>query len=227
MKEMFLCQHLGLGDHIITNGLLRELCKRYDYIHYPVKYHNAFNIMRMFEDIEEKLIFTPVANDADMLALSRRHNNLIKLGIFSESSRIQKGEYFCQWFYRTANVDYEKRWSSFFIPENKENILDLEMTDYIFVHDDPSRNLHVNKKYLNKNKVYKPNHKLGKNTKYTIFDYKDIIKNSVEIHCMDSSFACYIDHVDEFRHKNKFVHRYIRKENLNPYYKNNWQIIYE
>jgi len=44
---------------------------------------------------------------------------------------------------------------------------------------------------------------------------------------MDSSFACYIDHVDEFRHKNKFVHRYIRKENLNPYYKNNWQIIYE
>jgi hypothetical protein len=68
---------------------------------------------------------------------------------------------------------------------------------------------------------------LGRKNKHTIFDYIDILKNVKEIHCMDSSFACLIDHLPYLSEKKKFIHRYIRESSENPVYKNNWMILYE
>ena len=195
-------------------------------VYYPVKFHNVQNVMRMFEDIPNKIKFLPVSGDKDMITASKSYDNVLGLGIFSNSSR--NGEYFCEWFYRTANVEYEKRWTSFYIPDNKEQLIEHEVpSNTIFAHDDPSRGLVIKSSYLKDISVYRPNHVLGKVSNSTIFDYREIILNCDEIHCMDSSFACYIDHIPEAKEKKKFIHRYIRKENLNPLYKNNWNILDE
>ena len=97
MREIFLCHHLGLGDHIITNGLTRELLNTCDIINYPVKYHNVVNVMRMFEDVDHKINFLPVSGDSDMLSVSRHYTNVIRFGIFSNLGLL-KGEKFCEWY---------------------------------------------------------------------------------------------------------------------------------
>jgi len=228
MKEVFLCHHLGLGDHIITNGLVRELLNRYDIINYPVKIHNVSNVSRMFGDVEQRVKILPVSGDVDMINASRHHKNVMKFGIFSDSGAPQEGEYFCQWFYRSAAVDYKKRWSSFYIPDRPAASPSFKGTQaFSFVHDDVSRDLEIRQSLIGSYDIFRPDHHLGKSANYTIFDYKPVILASTEIHCMDSSFSCYIDHISEVRHKKKFIHRYIREENMNPLYKNNWKVIYE
>ena len=50
MREAFFMPHLGLGDHIICNGILRKLRESYDIVHMPVKNHNLLNVQDMFKD---------------------------------------------------------------------------------------------------------------------------------------------------------------------------------
>jgi len=137
---------------------------------------------------------------------------------------------FDQSFYMQSGVPYNDRWNKFSFSRDKKKEEVVMKTKpkgkFLFVHDDASRGLSVRKKHLPKGvELYRPNHNLGDNSEITIFDYIPLIEQSEEIHCMDSSFAAMIDHIDSLRSKKKYIHRYIRKENLNPFYKNNWKII--
>jgi hypothetical protein len=96
--------------------------------------------------------------------------------------------------------------------------------EYIFVHQDVQRNLIINRNFTN---FISPLHSLGNKSEYSIFNYLKILENSNEIHCIDSSFACFIDHIESLKNKPKFIHRYVRQNNENPIYKNNWTILYE
>lgn len=229
MKNLFLLHHLGMGDHIICNGLVRTLCERYDYLIFPVKPHNLNNIKTMFADLEN-INFISVNDDFDMLKHANKYRNIFQilhLGCFEKSNFINANETFCQSFYRQANVPYNFRWSKFKIIRNeeKENALYNNKNDkFIFVHDDASRNMVINQSYIDGN-IYRPQHNLGKNTDVTIFDYIKILEASSQIHCMDSSFAALVDHLPQLNDKTKYIHRYIRKNSLNPQYKNNWSII--
>ena len=49
---MIFIPHLGLGDHFLTNGLLRYLSKDKDIVAMPVKQNNFWTIKRMFADME-------------------------------------------------------------------------------------------------------------------------------------------------------------------------------
>ena len=225
--EKVILHHLGLGDHIICNGLVRTLLQKENLIlHYPVKFHNYENVDRMFADCSEiKLV--PVSSDQQMLEYSNGFNEdqKIKLGVFSSDWKKQKGS-FCEKFYNQATVSYENRWKKFVVPSTNSNIMKHYSQEKCFVHHDPSRGLNIKSKYLTAS-CYFPNHKLGDINLYNIFDYLEILKCVNEIHCIDSSFACMIDHIPELRSKRKFIHRYVRKQNENPIYKNNWSILYE
>jgi len=207
--------------------MTRELLKTYDTIVYPVKKHNLLNVKAMFKDLEDITIL-PVDDDNDMIKKYQRVFLPIKIGCFEQPNFILRNEDFCKAFYRQSNIDYEKRWESFYInrDKEKENLLRSEIGHkYIFVHDDISRGLVIKNNF--KHKIYRPNHILGKDSQNSIFDYIKLIEDSEEIHCMDSSFAAMIDHIPELKDKPKFIHRYIRKNNANPYYKNNWVILNE
>jgi hypothetical protein len=229
MKNLFLLHHLGLGDHIITNGLVRTLAEHFDNIVYPVKHHNLENIKKMFCDLEN-IQYISIKDDKDMLEAKERYRKIFEilpLGCFEQPRFIRTGETFCQSFYRQASVPYENRWSKFHAPqdEEKQNALASSIEgEYLFVHDDASRNLLVKNTFL-QDRVYRPKHNLGDLNNFSIFDYKKIICSSKEIHCMDSSFAAFIDHIPECVGKPKYIHRYIRKDNQNPQYKNGWAII--
>jgi len=233
MNKKIILHHLGLGDHIICNGLIREIIKDCDLLLFPVKHHNLLTVKRMFSDIDEKISYVPVSSDQEMLHTYYQSKNkiakTIRLGIFFENNFIKNGEKFCESFYRHAGIDYEKRWDAFRFCVNSEKeeyiFENLFNNDFIFVHDDKHRGLDIRKDLLpNDTYVYRPLHKLAQESNTTIFDYIPLLEKAQEIHCMDSSFACMIDHLPSLRNKTKYIHRYVRNT-ISPIYKNNWSII--
>ena len=199
----------------------------------PVKKHNVETVSYMFSD-RDNIKILPVVNDdeADMyLAQYRRLGyNIVSLGFYGQD--FMKGaKTFDESFYNQAGVEYSERWDSFFFP--KKGLKKIEASDflnkkggeYIFVHDDKERGLNINTNTLPDLPIIRPKHLFGKSCSVGFFDYLELIKNANEIHCMDSSFAMLIDHISDLRDKPKSIHRYLREDNLNPYYKKNWKII--
>jgi hypothetical protein len=232
-KNVFIIHHLGLGDHILCNGLVRELIvkEKLDKIFYPVKIHNIDNINRMYCDIKNIISLVPVRNDKEMIEISKKFHNseIINIGMFS--GKIQDiTRDFSYGFYDNCKIDFSKRWDSFYLEKktmsNEKEIILGYKKEKVFVHEDTIRGYKINNKYLLNKEIYRPNHTLGRNNGLTLFDYYDILTKVNEIHCIDSSFACFIDHLPELRDKEKFIHRYARLEG-GPEYKNNWHILHE
>tara|TARA_Y100001973_G_C5164092_1_gene315119 strand:+ start:395 stop:1156 length:762 start_codon:yes stop_codon:yes gene_type:complete len=246
-KNLFLLYHLGLGDQIICNGLVRYLYKQYETLTIPAFRHNISTIEKMFSDLDNLLVL-PVLNDheASLIAehVARKKFlppwkvcDIFALGGFNpengldHTGKLGEVETFDEVFYVQAEVNYLERWKSFYVPPNEQSqklVLDkLQICDYnnyIFVHDDASRDLNIKSEKLPKLPIVRPDHELGKLSDIAIFDYLEVLKMASEIHCIDSSFAAYIDHVPELKAKKKVIHRYVRKENDNPRYLNNWII---
>lgn len=57
--ECFIHHHLGLGDHIICNGIVRYVVKNYDFnnVALVVKNSNLNNVRRMFSDLSQISFF--------------------------------------------------------------------------------------------------------------------------------------------------------------------------
>ena len=232
MNSCFFIHHLGLGDQLVLCGLVKTLLTKYNNVYLPVKKHNIQTVTKLYEQDFPFLKILPVLDDYEMIQLSKKYESIsiiIKNGMFGEEKQKQD-ELFCQWFYRVANVKYENRWDMFSFVEDLEKQTikrtEIENHKFVFVHDDASRGFCIGEKYLENKNVYRPKHVLGDDDKTTIFDYKKILLDAEEIHCMDSSFAILVDHIPELKTKNKFIHRYVRKDG-GPIYNNNWQIIHE
>jgi len=245
MVTYFLLHHLGLGDHIICNGLVRELLQHCDRLYFPVKKYNLLTVSRMFRDVNDQIEYLPVLPDdnvqygegSDVSEMMSYYNlykhtcdKSIRLGMFREPNFTAKNvNSFCKLFYTHADIPYEKRWTSFYIDYDRSKFLQYDhQQSYNFVHDDPSRSYVIDQSYKS-HKYYAPEHVLGQASDHTIFDYYDIVKNSQTIHCMDSSFCLWLDHVEEIKDKEKYIHRYAKANKISggmwPVYKNNWVIL--
>ena len=112
MKTCLTLTHLGMGDLILCNGMIREVKKQNDIVFVPVKVHNLLNFKDLFKDDNN---IKPLIANNDLEAINYSNgffDNIIKTGIFSNNKI--KYENFCEQFYLQANVDYSKRWDSFY-----------------------------------------------------------------------------------------------------------------
>lgn len=231
MKRIFLIHHLGLGDHIVCNGLVRELIKKCDLIYFPVKHHNFATVKFMFRDIPNHIKYVTVNNDNEMLYWETMNREIfdepVRLGNFYENNFVNRHKNFCKGFYDNANIDYEKRWESFYVDYGTPKI-STDKTNYNFLHQDQSRGYVISDKYK-QTEYYEPNHALGQASDTTLFDYYNVMAESNEMHCMDSAFSAWADHIEEFKNKPKYIHRYVKKDKepdgMWQFYGNNWQIL--
>ena len=69
----YLYHHLGLGDHIICNGLVRSLVTTEDYYRLIVKEHNLGSVQFMYRDLKN-LECVPVKNDLEANYLLSRND---------------------------------------------------------------------------------------------------------------------------------------------------------
>ena len=199
---------MGLGDHIICNGLVRHLISSEQAYYMFVKPHNLKSVQFMYKDINNLNYIT--AND-DLSVI-----NFIKLNNVKKDDLILAGftqhplaKDFDDNFYLQNDVPFEYRWTKFKCDRdlNKEkdlfNKFNIKENEYVFVHDDIYRNYEIDTSHIiNKHlPVIKP----IKGDTENIFDYCYLMEKSLESHFIDSSFRLAFDSL-LLRNSNIFFH---------------------
>jgi hypothetical protein len=199
----YIYHHLGLGDHLICNGLVRNIAKNNNDIVLFCKDHNKESVKFMYRDL--KNIKLHISNDENIILFLKENKvNVLKIGICGlgfpgNSDFVNNLEDYnlCHIFYRQAGLNIKERWDSWYVKRNKKRELLLFEKynidgEYIFVHGDEQRGYGILKEKLPNIRIIKPDLKLTNN----IFDYCYLMENAKEIHCMDSCFRILCEHID-------------------------------
>ena len=219
----YIYHHLGLGDHIINNGMVRHFCKEYGAVTLFAYNHNVKNVQYMYRDLEK---FQVLGVESDAQAdyyISNQKLDCLKIG-FSDLSGVMPELPFDKAFYKLAGLDFSVRFDEFYFERDlkKEkkvlNTLNPTGEKYIFVHDDASRGFSIDMNRI------KNEYKVIMNDKrFNVFDYITLIENAEEIHFMQSSFK---ELMCSYKLKSPtlYQHNYVRKyddslnsSGLNPF----------
>lgn len=223
MDNILIYHHLGLGDHLICNGLVRNICEnnKNNFL-LPAKKHNFQTVKFMFRDLNN-LTVVSVDKDECVNSLSSEINcKVLTIG----HQFLDPYKQFDQSFYNQLGISFDKRWLSFFVQRDYDREVELYnrhniKNDFIFVHDDSDRGMTIESKYLQDKNIIRADRKQTN----ILFDYLSILENAKEIHCIESSFLFL---VDSFNFKGKlFNHRYSRQypENNTPTLRNKWNFL--
>lgn len=174
---MYIHHHLGLGDHIVCNGLVRYLTKFETDVTIAVKKHNAASVKAMYADTTFK--FDEILSDQD--AINNYTNNIRRIGF--ERCELNTWE---ETFYKQFNIDYSERWKSFYCARNKnaeqELLNKLNLPEkFAFVSTTASTG-----KYDITIDTKLPIVEL-QNLTPNMFDWIPVLEKATELHTIDSS----------------------------------------
>jgi hypothetical protein len=217
MSNLYILHHLGLGDHIICNGMIRYLYKKLQQpIVLVVKQRNLNNVKRMYCDCTWlSFITSEDFSKLDKKLINHKHIRLEKT--FGKRQ-------FDQSFYLFADVPFKERWDSFFIERDRiqENILynSLNLPNkFILCSNECS-----NKKfdiYLNTNLPIIYVRKLD--IEKSFFDWMSVIESAQEIHCIDSASIHLVESMTNIT--NLLYYHNIRKNGTGFTRRKPWKII--
>jgi hypothetical protein len=139
-------------------------------------------------------------------------NNYLVIGHKALHERLVKepNKRFDSVFYEMAKLPLESKWNEFCIKRDRNreeevvDLLGLRNKEFIFVHDDASRNLSITKNLPKDIKIVRPDR-----MDISIFDYLGVIERAREVHCIDSSFMNLIDCI-QLRTQALFFHKYVK-----------------
>lgn len=204
-RSLFIHHHLGMGDHIICNGLVRSLLndgKCYAEVYVFCKQRNAPRVARMFDDEPRIKVLVIPDSENEVLFVNGviysygitdfiRCNfgtidNLMSMGLVSN---------FDEAFYVGTGIPFENKWSKFNIRRDKVeeqrvlNKLNPNMIPFMFVHDDPSRGYSIN--------PVNPNNLLvvRNDPSEDLFNMIGVLESASEIHCIESSISNLIEFI--------------------------------
>lgn len=223
----YIYHHLGLGDHIICNGLVRMLIKLEPKLIYGLftKHSNKNSVKFMYRDLLNLKIIE-VDNDCCVKKFIYDNNvldsNLLVCGFKEPTTNISWDEL----FYNQHNFKFENRWNMFKVERDFSREISLyeqlnpKNEKYVLLHAKGSDNIDR----INYNCVA-PTLKKIFVEKYTdnIFDYLTLIELASEIHCVSSSFHVLVDSLPL---TNKlFLHTIFKSRGFTHNVKNTWQIV--
>jgi len=201
-NDILVVSHLGLGDHIIVNGVIRRMYHDnvFDKMHVVVKEEFLNHVAYMYRDLE-KMAFLTVPNRCGV-------------GDPEVSAHIRnfEGKVYNCWWYGTEQVEYMEdnimislgydwmeKYRSFKVQRDQE--LEKKVFDkiignedpYIFVADDIRRGYKIDPFIVSK---LDPNTRVVRSCElleFTPFELLSVIENAEEAHCMHSAFFVLID----------------------------------
>lgn len=200
----YIYHHLGLGDHIICNGLVRYCQNIYGKISVFSKTHNYENVKYMYRDNPDILVI-PLLNDFEVnkhISNNNLFNDTIYVGFGGENS--SKVSSFDEGFYYQHNLPFEHRFSNFYL------LRDLELENKIYKNLNPN-----NEKFIfchgdiDNNKIRKDLKIIKNPTEYSVFNLITLLEKSEEIHLMESSIKCLVNSY-KLTHPKLFYHKYVR-----------------
>lgn len=193
MTDLFIMPHLGLGDGLICNGLVRKLCNTHQTVGWCCLHHNKTSFDYLWADLKNlKIVGVDTEDQGHELTrfVEERGVDTLKLGLHAEEKPDLK-----KWdteFYRQAGVDPEDRWSCWKIGKIPKQI-SPPSKPFVFVHDDPDRKFTIDKRKLPKKIDHLVSHSVKSSN---LLEWLRCLKEAREIHCIDSCFAILADLVE-------------------------------
>jgi len=206
----YIYHHLGLGDHIINNGMVRHFHKTYGELSLFAKNHYLENVKYMYRDLKSFSVIGIETDEEANEMISRGNLDCIKIG-FEALRNCGSKTPFDKAFYMIAGLDFSIRFKGFHLERDikKEqevlNTLNPTGEPYIFIHDDASRGFTINPKKIKSQKKFIMNDK-----RFYVFDYITTLQNADEIHFMQSAFKELICSF-ELKKPKLYQHNYVRK----------------
>lgn len=212
MSLKYVYHHLGLGDHIICNGMIRYFCKKYDNVVIFCKTNYYDNVSYMYRDLNNLEIFNFSDDDGVVEFINQNSNvknNLIKPGFGNLDSCLDRMT-FDEAFYYLAGLDFQIRFDDFYFERDLEKedevckTLNPDDEKYIFVLDDPKRGYNIDmSKITSEYKVIRNDYQ------FKMFDYIKLLENAEEIHMMQTGF---LDMVNSYKMDKPKIyrHNYVR-----------------
>jgi hypothetical protein len=204
----YIYHHLGLGDHIICNGMVRYFCDLNQEVGLFCHSHYYELVKYMYRDLKNLKIFKfdTESEIRNYILKNNISSDLLLIG-FGELQKYLEFTTFDKAFYKIAGLEFDIRFNKFYlkrdlIEEDKVyKTLNPNNEKYIFVHDDPNRGFNIN--------VDTDLKIIRNDCKFNIFNYLKILENAEEIHYMQSSFA---DLINSYKLNAKlYLHKYVRE----------------
>lgn len=218
--------HLGNGDHITCNGLVRYYSTKYDSVTVVCKKQNLHNIKEFYADdksinfytVETNYIYRPT--QFEKYAKSNNYDDVIVTG--HTKNKNYNDLPFC--FYEFIDVPHSVFWNYFHVPtlpKAQELYNTIKNYDYIFVHNSSSKGevfkveeifkeLYENVLVINPCKnVYSQDHTFYSIAQSlcneSIASYKLVMENArINVVC-DSSFFCFMMNL-ELKYDDNFLY---------------------
>ena len=209
--------HLGMGDGIISNALIRRVRSNWDKLLCFCKEDYMESFLSMFGDLDIQLV--PVKDDphADELVLHYQARGIPYLpcgNYFNGDFNSMKWD---REVYKQHELDPKIRWKEFKLGSKPIQVKPPK-GPYAFFHDDPERGFKIVSPNT-KLPIVKPNHFEHPN----IFSYVDLIKKAAEIHVIDSCFLCLTEFIGHTTNK-LFWYKYARSWKP-PEMKKKWRVL--
>lgn len=217
MESIYIYGHLGVGDHLLTNGLVNHYCETNDRVYLFAKPHNSAFVKRLYNGNSKIRVISLDDIGVRQFMQFAPDNNYLIVGHTTEYfKRVNNFEFtFDEGFYVMAGLPVHFKWGKFqhIVDKDQRNkvMMDLNylsLEDYIFVHDDPARGRVFKEKYLPKGiRRFRP----IEHPEVSILDMVGIIQCAKEVHVHNSSFSCFIDLI-KMQHPALFYHKYARTD---------------
>jgi hypothetical protein len=189
MKPLWIDWHLGLGDAIIRNGLVRWLAREN-----PDKTLmlpcwmgvNEASVRHMFSDLKNVQVNAPPLYGLEELLIIGMGGSAHKDGNLIYNPRWGEVQPFDRAFYEFAGVPFDAKWNLFHVPEDGRGT-GCGGVPVILFHEDPERGFLIDRSRLTEGVRCPviPVHIDRRPPRIT--DWKRMIREAAEIHCIDSA----------------------------------------
>jgi len=214
MKTLYIYGHLGMGDMISCNGIVRFYAEQYDRVYVFCKPKYAKNVLWMYRDNLNIHALPMEDNQVQLFMNINPLNEYLIVGhekLHEELRRDPKGR-FDQVFYKMANVPFEDKWNRFYcerVPMMEQDVYYNKLglkddSEFIFVHDDRERPIPWDR-LPQEIRIIRPDRQ-----DISIFDFLYTIEKAKEVHCIDSSFFNLIDCIQLRKDENLYFHKYVK-----------------
>tara|TARA_Y100000287_G_scaffold185762_1_gene189948 strand:- start:1725 stop:2420 length:696 start_codon:yes stop_codon:yes gene_type:complete len=204
-----ILHHLGLGDAIMLNGMVRHFAEKDDVCIFIQKQHED-SVRFMYRDLTNIKIKLLNTTDAQEM-WSQVEGQILPLATyklpnqhwdFATNGPLSEMVNWAHSIYIQAGIPPKYMYSKFKVVRDRDSEIKYEHDDYVFIHDDVSRGMKIDTSHTNTYRVTRD--RLDSNS--NIFDYLTVIENASEVHCMDSCYAWMINMMEIGNPSKNFLH---------------------
>lgn len=223
-NETLMVLHLGLGDFIICNGLVREwlrLNPDVERLSIPCRTSDLASVGFMFRDLGHRVRLVEVPDHKPYVVIFERiipdwGGPIVNLTCFV-NDKFNMAE-FDREFYRIAGIDFDVKWAGFKLIRDPE--VETPGTWPILIHDDPTRSFILSRKRFPE--VAKGTHLQQFGTR-NLFELCGVLERAEKLHAINSCVFNLMEHLNPREDQERFWHFYARPETTIPKLKQHWK----